>query len=488
MTLSSKTLLFVLRYLTVSICTLPLYGAPPKRFYRSVQKSHINELYFPPSFLFGFAVAEHQNSGGTSSNWISWERSTWPNGTPHIDRGEVVGVACDHWNRYADDIKVMKEDFNVNAFRFSLAWDRIEPEEGVFSAEALQHYHDTIDTLLAAGITPMVTLHHFVHPQWFEDKGAFEHEENIAHFVRFSKKVFEEFGHKVPFWCTINEPTIYMFSGYFPFNCTFPPGKGGITGWPLAVRVLKHMLQAHTEVYHSLKNMKHGDTAQIGLVHQYLAFSGYTCYNIFEHIPGLLLNNLMNASVLTFLETGTFSYGVPLYYRETYTAPTGPVSDFIGLNYYSRALIEFKWTLLSLAGSCLPSETMTDMPYGIYAQGIYDAIAELSELQIPIYITENGIADKEHGQDVRRKKWFSEYLKATSLALEDGYDVRGFFCWTLQDNFEWNYGYSMKFGLYHVDYTTQQRTLKAGSSVYADTIKAALSGKLSSHTSDYRLL
>ncbi|MBA2307138.1 glycoside hydrolase family 1 protein [Candidatus Dependentiae bacterium] len=481
-----KTLLLAVQCLVLSIATVPVCLSAETELKRSVQESHMNELYFPPSFLFGFATSEHQNSGGTSSNWVSWENSTWPDGKPHIDRGEVSGEACDHWNRYAEDITAMKEDFGVNTFRFSLAWDRIEPEEGVFSAEALQHYHDEIDALLKAGITPMVTLHHFVHPQWFEDKGAFEHEENILNFVKFSIKVFEEFGHKVRLWCTINEPTIYMFSGYLPFHCNFPPGKGSLTSWPLAAKVLRNMCQAHTEVYRALKGMKHGDTAQIGLVHQYLKFEGYTGYNPLESMPGFLLNEIMNTAVLTFLKTGTFSYRTHLWYWETYTAPTGPIGDFIGLNYYSRALIELKWTQLELTGSALPGEEMTDMPYAIYAQGLYDAIVEVSQLELPIYITENGIADKETVNDVRRVRWFREYLKATSLALEDGYDVRGFFCWTLQDNFEWNCGYSMKFGLYHVDYTTQKRTLKAGSYIYADAVKAALAGKLATHTRDYR--
>ncbi|MBA3751597.1 glycoside hydrolase family 1 protein [Candidatus Dependentiae bacterium] len=459
-------------------------SVPFKRPAFNVKETHLNELYFPPSFLFGFSIAEHQNSGGISSNWTTWENSTWSNGTPHIQRGETSGISSDHWNRYPEDIANMKQDFNVNAFRFSIAWDRIEPEEGVFCEEALQHYSEEIDALLAVNIIPMVTLHHFVHPQWFEDMGAFEHEENIQYFVRFSQKVFEAFASKVPFWCTINEPTIYMFAGYLPLNCVFPPGKGSITSWPLAVRVLKNLLQAHTEIYHALKALPFGDTAKIGLVHQYLKFEGYS-YNSIGILPGMMFNNLMNTSVLTFLKTGTFSYGFPCYYYETYTAPEGPLSDFIGLNYYSRALIEFKWSQLSPDASCMPGETMTDMPYAIYAQGLYDTIVEVAELGLPIYITENGIAAKETTDDTRRKMWFTEYLKATSLAVEDGYDVRGFFCWTLNDNFEWDMGYSMKFGLYSVEPETLHRTLKAGSSVYADIIKAARAGKLSTHTSDY---
>ena len=338
----------------------------------------------------------------------------------------------------------MKEDFQANAFRFSLAWDRIEPQEGQFSEEALQHYSDEVDALLEAGITPMITLHHFAHPIWFEDKGAFEKEENITYFVRYAKKVFEKLGDRVPLWCTINEPTIYAFQGYLGFNCVFPPAKSnGILGsFPLAVKVLRNLLQGHTEVYQALKAMPHGKTAQIGLVHQYLSFHPWTVFNPIECFPQWCLNEFMVDSVINFLKTGTFFYHWSLYFREKYTAPldyssTQPaaqqLSDFVGLNYYSRVLIEFKYTNLFtlnfskvLESSPNLGETMTDMEYAIYPVGIYKALHHMSSIGVPIYVTENGIADHNNQNDERRVRWIREYLKAVSLALEDGLDIRGF--------------------------------------------------------------
>ena len=261
---------------------------------------------------------------------------------------------------------------------------------------------------------------------------------------------------RVTLWCTLNEPTVYTFQGYLPFNCVFPPAKSGIIDWSLGIKVLRNLMQAHTETYQALKNMPGGDKAQIGFVHQYLKFEAYSWYNLIDQLPGALLNRFMIDSVLNFLKTGTFAYGKGLT-REVYKASQEKIADFVGLNYYSRALIEFKWTQLTADGSCYPGEVMTDMPYAIYPQGLYYAIRDVASIGLPIYITENGIADKEDVNDWRRQKWFREYLKTLSLAIEDGFDVRGYFCWTLTDNFEWDHGFQMKFGLYSVDYKTQKK-------------------------------
>ena len=447
------------------------------------------QLHFPKDFLFGFAIAEQQNSGADhlpDSQWTRWEQTEWPDGTPHINKGMTSGKANNHWELFEEDAKLMKQDFNANAFRFSLAWDRIEPKEGEFNDEALQHYSDEVDALLKQGIQPMITLHHFAHPNWFEDKGGFEKEENVEYFVRYSKKVFELLGDRVTYWCTINEPTIYVFQGYLPFNCVFPPGKARglnkLTSWQLAVKVLCNLMQGHAEVYNALKKMKHGDKAQIGLVHQYLLFESYSSFDPIEKFPGFMLNNFMVDSVIDFLKTGTFDYGIPGITRQVYKAPEGPLGDFVGLNYYSRVRLKFDlfaWPpkIDSAVGK---DEIMTDMPFGIYAQGIYKALHHMAEIGLPIYITENGIADDKDTDDFRRVKWVKEYLKAISLAIEDGIDVRGYFYWTLIDNFEWDMGWHCKFGMYN-----KARELKDGAKIYAEIINKTRNGELEEYTDDY---
>jgi len=473
-------------------------------------KINVDQLYFPEQFLFGFAIAEQQNSGAKNcpdSNWSHWESTTFPDGRPHIKDNQRSGKACNHWNLYKTDISLMKEDFQANAFRFSLAWDRIEPQEGVFSEEALDHYSDEVNALLAASITPMITLHHFAHPMWFEELGAFEKEENIAYFVRYAQKVFEKLGDRVPLWCTINEPTIYTFQGYLGFNCVFPPAKSdGLFGsFKLGAKVLRNLMQAHVEVYRSLKAMPHGDDAQIGLVHQYLSFHSKTSYSLFtpiEYFTPWCLNEFLVDSVINFLKTGMFSYKWRFIANETYHAPLdnnrpapAQISDFVGLNYYSRVLLEFDISKLFscdfkniMKPSCESGETMTDMPYAIYPVGIYKALHHVAEIGLPIYITENGVPDYNNENDTRRVKWIKEYLKAVSLALEDGLDIRGFFYWTLTDNFEWDGGYNYKFGLYSIDLDTKVRHLKNGGKAYADIIKAYRAGSHRSATVDRQIV
>lgn len=482
-----SSLLLSITILTNSI-GVPIKDTIPRKVL-NFEQLHTEQLHFPKEFLFGFAIAEQQNNSGAGtlpgSQWTRWEQTNWPDGTPHIEDGQTSGFDCDHWHRYEDDIALMKDDFNANAFRFSLAWDRIEPREGEFNEEALQHYSDEVDALLEAGIQPMITFHHFCHPNWFEDKGAFEKEANITYFVRYAQRVFEKLGDRVTFWNTINEPTIYVFCGYLPFYCKFPPGKGaGFAGAfrrGLANRVLRNLMQAHTEVYQTLKQMPHGDAAQIGLVHQYMMFETYNTYHLLEKMVPFMLNHFMRDAVIDFLKTGTFDIGTPGLTRHTYTAPEGGLGDFVAINYYSRAVIHaelLRWPP-KIDGDCREGEVMTDMEYPIYPQGLYHALHHMAEIGLPIYITENGIADSAHKDDWRRVRWIKEYLKSVSLAIEDGLDIRGYFYWTLMDNFEWNRGNHSQFGLY-----TKDRILKDGGLVYADIVKATRRGDLAGPTED----
>jgi beta-glucosidase len=319
----------------------------------------------------------------------------------------------------------------------------------------------------------MVTLHHFTHPQWFEELGAFEDVLNLKFFVHFCTKMFEQFGNEVKLWCTINEPGAYIFQGYI--NKAFPPG---VCNFQLAGEVLRNMLLAHVLVYRLLKKMPGGDEVQIGLVHQYMTFEPYNKWNLIEKIPTVYLNYIFNDVILNFLRTGEFSFCIPFKYMpfaanvsldengqeldlKGLDLEKRPYFDFIGLNFYSRAVVQqAKWNIFgadAIIPSCMDGEIMTDMQYPMYADGLYDAIKVMSEFNVPIYITENGIAD---AKDDRRELFFKDYLAAVSRAINDGFDVRGWFYWSLMDNFEWNDGFIPKFGLYEVDFQTKTRTLR----------------------------
>lgn len=399
------------------------------------------------NFLFGVAIAEYQNSGAANlpdCNWAAWEKKG-----STIKNNQTSGIACDFWNRYKDDINLIT-DLGCNACRLSIDWSKIEPRQGLIDRDAIQHYHDVIDALLNAGVTPMVTLHHFVHPQWFEELGAFENEVNIHYFVRFCGIVFNEFSSKVHLWCPINEPGPYVLQGYILGG--FPPGK--FYALSLAGEVLKNLLKAHIVVYKTLKKLPHGADAQIGFIHQYLNFEGYYLWD--KVVASMLLFRcVLNSVILDFLETGVFSFDpLPFFETEYEDQDIKTSMDFIGLNYYSEVILR------NFQPGCYDHEVMTDMPYAIYAEGFYAAIKDMVRFGKPIYITENGIADM---RDDRRELFIGRYLYALSKAMKDfNADVRGYFYWTLMDNFEWDNGRTYKFGLYSVNFATQKRTLRAG--------------------------
>ncbi len=429
------------------------------------QKIDTTAIHFPAGFLWGVATAAHQVEGNVdNNNWSEWEKEGDDNGKPRIKNGQKAGKACDHWNRYKEDIALM-QGLGVKAYRFSVEWSKIEPHEGQFDLTALRHYREVCDALLAAGIKPVVTLCHFTHPIWFDRKGAFERMENVVSWVRFCEFIFQELSDKVDFWCTINEPEVYATQGYF--MGIFPPGKKDpqLTGL-----VLKNLLEAHTQVYHALKRMPGGNQAQIGLVKNIFQFDPYRRWHWGDWLLSRQFNALFTDSVFRFLSTGYFMLNIPGMVEVQHANARAPRAlDFIGLNYYSHLHVKFRWNLKEFFSfEHRPDEVMTDMPYSIYPEGFYRAIKQTAQLGLPIYITENGIADAE---DDRRDLFTRRYLFALSEAVKDGCDVHGYFYWSLLDNFEWAEGYDMKFGLYEVDFETQTRRLREGAKYFIDVIK-----------------
>ncbi len=433
----------------------------------------VSQTNFPKDFIWGTATAAHQIEGNNeNTNWGEWEKDS-----THIKDGSNAKTAVDGWNLAKDDVKLMK-DLGVNSYRFSLAWNKIEPEKGKINEDALQHYDELINELLANNIQPMITLHHFTHPLWFQQLGAFEKEENIKHFIEFSKLVFLRYSDRVKFWVTLNEPNVYVTSAYF--NTSFPPGNANAK---LGGEVLKNMLKAHVLVYKALKSgqlsvvggqenkdQKPKTEVQIGLATSIFQFEPYRRWHLGDWAIARSSDAIFNETILGFFRTGTMNFNVPLETSFTYTDLEAPNSlDFIGVNYYSHFAykfdLDFKKATQSIA---VADEEPTDMPYTIYTEGIYRAIRDAATLKKPIIITENGIADS---RDDRRGKYIKQSLYAVSKAIADGYDVRGYYYWSLMDNFEWAEGYTQKFGLYEVNLQTNERKLREGSKAFAEVIK-----------------
>lgn len=420
---------------------------------------------FPKDFIWGTATAAHQVEGDNdNSNWAAWENQKDEEGNPRIDNGDVSGKAANQWEFYPKDIELMKE-LGVDSYRFSLAWSKIQPTQDSFDEDALSHYDDLIDSLLKEGIKPMITLHHFTHPQWFQEKSAFEKKENIEYFVRFAEKVFDRYSDRVEYWCTFNEPNVFITGGYF--NTDFPPGEHNIVK---AGAVFENILRAHVIVYKSFKKREKQET-QIGLVQSTFQFEPYRRWHLGDWSIARLSSGIFNETTLSFFETGTMQFYLPFQVSRTYTDAAAPDTlDFIGLNYYSHHAYKFDFDFRTATQSLpIEDEVMTDMPYTVYTEGIYRAIKDISKLKKPIIITENGIAD---AKDTLRGEYIEQSLYAVSKAMDDGFDIRGFYYWSLIDNFEWALGYSMKFGLYEVDFETQERRLRDGAKSYQSIVKA----------------
>lgn len=410
---------------------------------------------FPKNFHWGVACSRFQDEGEIgcpNSNWTYWQKKV---------NLQKSGSSCGWRDTYKEDIQLLKE-LGCNSIRFSIEWSEIEKTPGVFDQDEIQHYKDVCIELVKHGIKPMLTLHHFTQPQWFSEIGGFEKKENIDLFLRYSKKMFSELSDVVKLWCTINEPTVYVLCGYLMGK--FPPGK--ILAYALGVDVLKNLFIAHNEIYKSLKNMPNGLSCEIGLVHQYLKFDPYRNYNPIDLVTCKFFNSIMYDLPNEFLlENKVVSYSDITVKKTKLELRESKIADFIGLNYYSRVLVN---SFYSKDGSFVrESDVKTDMPYCIYGEGIYHAIKDLSLIGLPIYITENGIADK---LDINRDRFIREYLGYVNKAIREGIDVRGFYYWSFKDNYEWDSGFNMKFGLYEVNFETKSRSLRAGSKAYQEII------------------
>jgi beta-glucosidase/6-phospho-beta-glucosidase/beta-galactosidase len=357
--------------------------------------------------------------------------------------GDKPGVSCDFWNHFEGDI-ARAHSMGLDSFRFSLEWHRIEPQRGQIDREAVARYHQMLDVMEKYKMVPLATLHHFVHPQWFEDLGGFEKEANIEHFLSWTELAYRSFGARVRNWCTFNEPGVFAFSGYF-FG-SFPPGKFFATR--IAGRVVKHMLIAHSRAYDLIKRLPGGAESEVGLVHNEMRFEWYRGDGITRWAPhARILLPIFdtcwgNDAITDYMRTGRFVWRPTGPWRPvSYINPGGPPPlDYVGLNYYSRMVIDWKCQVVGY-----PGEVMTDMDYSIYPAGFYTALMRAANIGKPVIVTETGIPD---GADSRREMWATSYLKALEEAVADGADVRGLLYWTLTDNFEWAFGFKSQFGLF----------------------------------------
>lgn len=398
-------------------------------------------LKFPRGFLWGTGASAHQVEGNNTNNdWWAWEQEGG-----HIINNDVSNLATDQYHRFEEDFDLAKKYFQ-NTHRLSIEWSRIEPQPGRFNARAFDHYEQVLLALRKRHIKPMVTLHHFTNPQWFAARGGWERADAPALFARYVERVARRYGKLVDFWITINEPHVYASNGYITGE--WPPQKKSY--WRAWV-VLRHLARAHVNAYRIIHRLApRGHKPQVGFAHNYVAFANYGV-RFFDYLYEWLINYVWNV----------------WFFKKTPNT-----HDFIGLNYYFYHRVRQYTTPRNSADIITAAESdrdVTDTGWEIYPGGIFRALLELSHRNLPIYITENGLAAVN---DDRRSRFIVAHLKEIYHAIKAGADVRGYYHWSLTDNFEWAKGFAPRFGLIAIDYANDRaRIPRPSANVYARICK-----------------
>jgi len=399
--------------------------------------------------LLGTASAATQVEGGKlSHSWTDWSRRG------HIRDGSTPTRACDHYARWEEDDSLMVE-LGMQIARIGVEWARVEPAEGVYDEEAIAHYVREVEWLNAHGIKPLVTLHHFTNPMWFENKGAFEKKENIFCFIAFVEKMVTAFGARVNEYVTINEPNVYAVNGYF-FGI-WPPG---VKSLPRTIRVMNVLAETHIIAYgliHALHRKLGVAGSRVSFANHMRVFEPQTPGNPVHRFFAGAMERLFQGSLSKAMMTGRFAF--PL--RNLMHAPTGRYCDFIAVNYYTRS------TVSGLKDGVRKGAPVNDLGWEIYPEGIVKCIKKLYAVRpLPVYVTENGTCDN---QDTFRCRYLYDHLKAL---CQSDLPVERYYHWCFTDNFEWAEGESARFGLVHVDYDTQKRTVKRSGYFFRDVIAA----------------
>ncbi len=409
--------------------------------------------YFPEGFLWGTATAAHQVEGQNQNNtWSAWEQEDG-----RIVEGHQSGLACDWWGgRWREDFD-RAAAAHQNAHRLSIAWSRIQPEADRWDEHALDRYRKMLVGLKERKMTPMVTLHHFSEPLWVAELGGWENPDIVDLFGAFVRKAVEALMPYCDYWVTINEPNVFAFQAYI--EGTFPPGKHDLK---TALLVMENMVRAHARAYEIIHDLQ--PKAQVGISLHYRGFHPATWVPM-DHWAARIFDKIFNLSFPRALKDGVFD----VILRRQRVPEAAGTQDFLGLNYYACDTVRFDllaskdmFVRRYYPGDALLSETgfIANQPEGMHA-----CVRWGSQFDVPMLITENGVEDS---QDNFRPRYLAEHLHALWLAVNQNYPVKGYFHWSLVDNFEWERGWTQRFGLWGLDIETQARIRRPSVDLFAE--------------------
>lgn len=439
--------MLALAVLYLSICLGLSLSDPPVSFQAGAVREARPAL--PSGFLLGTATASYQVEGGNpNSDWAEFEKQPG-----HIKNGR----ASDHWNQVSGDIALMKE-LGANAYRFSLEWSRLEPQEGVWDEAAWAHYEDELTQLRAAGIAPMVTLLHFSLPNWLAARGGLTSADFPEKFARFSREAARRLGGHVDLWCTLNEPNVQMLAGYI--DGQWPPAQHDPAQ---AEKALLGLARGHAAAVKVLREVT--PRTKIGIAINLVELEPYSRLSLLDWTASSIASQAYNWALCDSFLSGRLKLSIPGWPKLDEEVPgiRGSV-DYFGLNYYTRYLVQFSPSMPGMLDRRLGPGKRTEMDWETYPEGLLRMTrAAWKRYRLPIYITENGVADAS-GEN--RDAFIQAHLYAVTRALDEGIPVKGYFHWSLLDNFEWAEGFRPRFGLYKVDYTTYKRTPALGAQTF----------------------
>jgi beta-glucosidase len=420
--------------------------------------------HFPRGFLWGTATAAHQVEGNNTNNqWWKWEQDGHTHGTS--------GLACDWWGgRWREDFDRAAES-GQNAHRFSVEWSRIQPTPDQWDEEAIEKYRAMLRGLKERNMTALISLHHFSDPIWVYEKGAhstgsgqgWENPEIVAWFEKFVRKTVDALKEYNTLWCTINEPNVYALSGYA--NGTFPPGVNDLKR---AIQVEATMLRAHAAAYHAIHQIQ--PEARVGYALHYRPMVPKHAWSPLD----ILMRNIRYEGINMAFPSG-ISTGV-------LKSPVGNVSipeakgtqDYLGINYYSVDTISFNLAnpkeLFTHTGFPDNSDFSDNKFIANIPDGFYDTLkwAVRTYPNLPIIVTENGTEDAD---DHMRPRYLAQHVHQLWRSINFNWPIKGYFHWSLVDNFEWERGWTQRFGLWGLDPETQRRIKRPSVDLYAEICK-----------------
>lgn len=416
---------------------------------------------FPKDFYWGASIASHQVEGGTVNQWSEWELAhaselaksakqrlqhvvaDWDSVKAQAENPSnyVSANGVNHYARYQEDFDIAKK-LNLNAFRFSIEWSRIEPTEGQWDEDAVEHYRQYIRELRNRGMEPFLNIWHWTMPTWFVAKGEFKKGSNLKYWRRFVQKIADEYASELKYIITLNEPNVYASFGYLTGE--WPPQEKNVINFG---RVYFNLARAHRQAYKILR--KNSPMLQIGVAPALANIQSKRPNNVIDMVATWWMRYFWNWWWLNRVKRKI---------------------DFVGFNYYFSDYYK-------IGKVDNPDAPLSDLGWYMEPEGLHPLLTRVwAHYKKPIYITENGVAD---GEDQYRQWWLEETTVAMERALSEGVDLRGYFHWSLLDNFEWKYGWWPKFGLVEVDREHgMKRTPRPSAIWFAKKIKSLQRGDL----------